>query len=169
MAGLKDAVAAIRPSSDRLKEAQDKIAFTVESLQDLKKFFDGMPSAGQLKLLLDEFCEALRKAELAGKALPKIMRPDDLLAKMESHRQVVKDYAAALRVPAGAKRRDPIKANAATLAHELLVGFERSPGITRDGPWHKLANALYALATNTEADLFAYLRDRDVGPTYDAR
>src|SRR5215831_16808075 len=107
MAGFKDAVAAIRPPADRLKEAQDRIAFTVESLRDLKQLFDDMKPAGQVKVSLNEFAEALKKAELAGKALPKIMRPNELLAKMASHRQGCKNYAAALRIAPGAKRRDP--------------------------------------------------------------
>jgi hypothetical protein len=163
---FSEAVAAIDPPADRLKEARGAVAGAVESLQDLKQLLDDARPAGEVKELLNAFADALLKVRVAGRALPKIMRPNEFLRTVRGQRGAVKNYAVALQVPTGSKRFDPIKNHAKDLAHEILVAFGKRPAKTRRGAWNRLANALFTLATDGRADLFGYLRISSIPPLY---
>jgi hypothetical protein len=165
MVTIDDAVEVIGSPAGRIKEARDEIAFTVGSLKDLKRFFNDLPSAGKHRRQLNKYIDALRKAEAT---------------LVTRHLEVMQSYAAALNVRLGAKRRDPVKSNAVTLAAELLRSFGKEPTGHRGGAWRKLSNTLYTLATREEADLYEYLREhmrnskldplsRDVAPIFDFR
>jgi hypothetical protein len=56
----------------------------------------------------------------------------------------------------GAPRHNDVRAKAAERAHMLLTEYSKEPGLSREGPWHRLARVLF---DDEQADLFDYMKD----------
>jgi hypothetical protein len=120
-------------------------------LKILDEVLEKAPTPGVKKKRLLQQAKKLRAVEAAG-----IWSNPSLVAEVRRQRIRIEKEACKIVVQHGSPRTKPWKRRAVNRAHKLLVDFGKSPSLSADGPWHKLATILLG---NLDTDLFEYLRD----------
>jgi hypothetical protein len=151
----------IEPASERRAQCESAIdrAFL---LVRMSKALDKFPSPAALKKRFRTYAKALRAVEIAGRGLTpyKGMREPgpSFMDQVRCQREEYEKLANRISVRSGSPRRSNARQMATDCAYELLTQFGSggAPGLTLEGPWHRLATILFEHA---DADLFDYLRN----------
>jgi hypothetical protein len=156
-----EALKLIEPASERRAQCESGIDRAVLFVQ-YAKALDKFPSAAALKKRFRTYANALRAVEIAGRGLAPykgMSEPDpSFMDQVRCQREEYEELANEIPVRSGCPRRSTAKQVATHFAYELLAqyGSNGAPGLTREGPWLRLATILFEHA---DADLFDYLRN----------
>lgn len=141
----------IRPAPEHRLECEKQIIFAIQSVEFAKKFEMVPNSPAGTKKRFRKMAKMLRQAS---EVVTKLSNDsgDQASKTADAYDQV----ADAIPVPKGSRRQRGSKKIAVYMAHRLLTLFgSRSPGMTREGIWHQLAETLYGDSID-----FSYLRDQ---------
>jgi hypothetical protein len=158
----------IDPPSEFREGCAREIAFTIETIEYGKRLEpvrlspaaqkkSYRKSAKNLRRAADIFAKELAGANIVGKWTEAQLKDAVTAAKFmaDSYERCV----TAIRVPKGGSLTPISKIAAGEAALELFWSYkDREPGLTRNGIWHQLAEALYGDPINF--DILQAIRDR---------
>jgi len=148
-AQFTDALQLIGPKPERLAECKHELARAMLACRGLKILDKALTPAVKRKRMLQQV-KKLRAVEVS-------IWNERLIREVKRERAKLENEADKIVVRQGSPRKRKSKHRAVLRAHDLLADFGvRPPGLSRDGPWHRLATILLG---NLDADLFEYLRD----------
>jgi hypothetical protein len=151
----------IEPASERRAQCESAIDRAV-LLVRMSKALDKYPSPAQVKKRFRTYAKTLRAVEIAGHNLDPYKRMSEpgpsFMDQVRCQREEYEELANRIPVRSGSPRRSNARQMATDCAYELLAQFGSggAPGLTLEGPWHRLATILFEHA---DANLFDYLRN----------
>lgn len=151
----------IAPASERRAQCESAIDRALLSVR-IAKACEKSPSFAARKKQFRTYAKKLRAVEIAGRNLDPYIgvgKPGpSFMDQVRRQREIYEELADRIPVRSGSPRLSTAKITATHLAHELLAeyGSGGAPGLTREGPWHRLTTILFE---NADADLFDYLRN----------
>jgi hypothetical protein len=150
---IKQAADLIAPAPERRAECEERVITALWLLHLAEMYETILLSPAGYRDRFRKFAQALRAVEKTGHNLV----PDSFMEEVRRQRETYETLAARTFVRANsAKPRDNVKEIAVIAAHGLLTGVGAPPGVTRRGPWHKLA----AILAGKDADesIFDYMK-----------
>jgi hypothetical protein len=165
---FKAALEIISPASQFRASCEIDIIEALKTVEVWRKINSRRTPAEQ-KTLLQRLAKALRAAiKIADQLGPwdlwdlPIQHSNVVLPRAEDLKSYLKEIEAAAgyiiknTMTKGAPRYNDVRAAAAGVAHTLLRGYSKEPGLSREGPWHELARVFFG---DMEADLFDYMNE----------
>lgn len=167
-APFEDALGIIAPAPERRAECKRDLATALWGAEMAAKI-KSIRTPARHKELLKQLAKRLQAdIKLAAKAMPldyQIRRGKDAWIAEELKRHLKETEQAinwtSERVRKGSPRVSQARIAAVDSAYLLLRRYrKRPPGLTREGPWHKLATALLGKDETDAPDLFKVLKWR---------